>query len=183
MPARLSGSQGTGGRHFSSHPPRYRRLAAAAAFVTYSAGHNSARPEGGVEAGAGATHPRAMGRPLYLDVIERPCTSLVIAVCTSLWYYLHHSGLGYDEVGMSYSKVIGQRQYWRCITATFSHVSLLHLLFNMSSLWQGLKVVHFSAQRKHFLWDMMGTFSRYVGHASSQTEHKMVHWPERLRLS
>ena len=76
-----------------------------------------------------------MGRPLLQDVVERPCTSLVIAVCTSLWYYLHHSGLGYDEVGMSYSKVVGQRQYWRCITATFSHVSLLHLLFNMSSLW------------------------------------------------
>lgn len=76
-----------------------------------------------------------MGRPLLLDAWERPFTSCVVVVCSSVWYYLHANGLGYDSVGMSYTKVVGQRQYWRCITASFSHVSLLHLLFNMSSLW------------------------------------------------
>ena len=76
-----------------------------------------------------------MGRPLLLDVWERPATSAVVVLCTSVWYCLHNKGLGYDEVGMSYAKVVGQRQYWRCVTASFSHVSLLHLLFNMSSLW------------------------------------------------
>ena len=34
-----------------------------------------------------------------------------------------------------YAKAVGGGQYWRCITASVSHLSLLHLLFNMSSLW------------------------------------------------
>ena len=48
---------------------------------------------------------------------------------------------------------------------------------------QGLTLVHFSAQRKHYLWDTFGTFSRQMGHKSSQTGHKTAHWPEWLRLS
>jgi hypothetical protein len=38
-----------------------------------------------------------------------------------------------------------------------------------------LTLVHFSAQRKHFLWDTLGTFSRYMGHNSSQTGHITAH--------
>ena len=40
---------------------------------------------------------------------------------------------------------------------------------------QGLTLVHFSAQRKHSLWDTLGTFSIYAGHSSSQTGHKTAH--------
>ena len=36
---------------------------------------------------------------------------------------------------VSYHKAVVERQYWRCLTASFSHVSGVHLLFNMSSLW------------------------------------------------
>jgi len=36
---------------------------------------------------------------------------------------------------------------------------------------QGLTLVYFSAQRKHCLWDTLGTFSRFMGHYSSQTGH------------
>jgi hypothetical protein len=46
-----------------------------------------------------------MGRPLLLDVWERPVTSLVVSLCTGVWYYLQSKGLGYDDVGMSYAKV------------------------------------------------------------------------------
>ena len=33
-----------------------------------------------------------------------------------------------------------------------------------SSFRRGLTLVHFSTHRKHFLWDTLGTFSRWVGH-------------------
>jgi hypothetical protein len=39
---------------------------------------------------------------------------------------------------------------------------------------QGLTLVHFLAQRKHFLWDTLGTFSRWMGHDSSETGHKQT---------
>ena len=40
---------------------------------------------------------------------------------------------------------------------------------------QGLTLVHFSAQREHFLWDTLGTFSRKMSHNSSQTGLKTAH--------
>ena len=48
-----------------------------------------------------------MGRALLLDVWERPCTSLVVAVCCSVWYYLYTNGLGYDDVGRALVHALG----------------------------------------------------------------------------
>jgi membrane associated rhomboid family serine protease len=36
---------------------------------------------------------------------------------------------------MSYTAVVREKKYHRCVTASLSHVSVLHLLFNMSTLW------------------------------------------------
>jgi membrane associated rhomboid family serine protease len=76
-----------------------------------------------------------MGRPLLVDAWERPATTSIVCVCCVVWWYLNSKGLGYEEVGVSYKKAVKERQLWRCVTASFSHVSLMHLLFNMSSLW------------------------------------------------
>jgi len=76
-----------------------------------------------------------MARPLHEDVLERPVTSLVVATCAAITWYLHARGLGYDDVGMSYAAVVREKKYHRCVTASLSHVSVLHLLFNMSTLW------------------------------------------------
>ena len=40
------------------------------------------------------------------------------------------------------------------------------------SCFQGLTLVHFLAERKHFLWDILGTYSRIMGHNSSEIGHK-----------
>lgn len=36
---------------------------------------------------------------------------------------------------MSYELLVRQRQYWRAVSAAFSHANAMHLLFNMASLW------------------------------------------------
>lgn len=129
----------------------------------------------------------SMGRPLLLDVWERPATSAVVVVCTSVWYYLQSKGLGYDEVGMSYAKVVGQRQYWRCVTASFSHVSLLHLLFNMSSLWSLGAVEQMGARGiagpwgtgwyiRYTLVMLVGTMALVMG-----TYHALLRWARQER--
>lgn len=38
------------------------------------------------------------------------------------------------QVGLSYESAVQQLQLWRIVTAQLSHVELLHLLFNVSSL-------------------------------------------------
>ena len=49
---------------------------------------------------------------------------------------------------------------------------LAHCHIGDKAVRQGLALVHFSAQRKHFLWDTLGTVSRQMGHNSTQTGHK-----------
>mmetsp|Transcript_33066 Transcript_33066/g.55373 ORF Transcript_33066/g.55373 Transcript_33066/m.55373 type:complete len:98 (-) Transcript_33066:531-824(-) len=76
-----------------------------------------------------------MGQPLLYAVLERPLTSLICACLACVWAYLNAHGVSYSEVGLSYSAVVHNREYWRILTATFSHISILHLVFNVSSLW------------------------------------------------
>ena len=45
------------------------------------------------------------------------------------------SKITYADVGISYSDVIDGGQMWRLASAPLSHISLIHLLFNMSALW------------------------------------------------
>ena len=43
--------------------------------------------------------------------------------------------LDYQHVGSSYTLVVRQGEWWRSLTASFSHIALLHLAFNMMSTW------------------------------------------------
>ncbi|KAL3146062.1 hypothetical protein ABBQ38_015413 [Trebouxia sp. C0009 RCD-2024] len=76
-----------------------------------------------------------MGTPLHLQILERPVTSILITLCTSVWAWLNHKQLGYQDVGLSHELVVQNKQFWRLVSSQLSHVDLVHLLFNMTSLW------------------------------------------------
>ncbi|KAM3353197.1 hypothetical protein ACQJBY_024395 [Aegilops geniculata] len=76
-----------------------------------------------------------MGRPLMYEILEKPASSGVIAVCSLIWFLIQKRGIGYADVGLSYEAAVEGGQHWRLITAAFSHVSVVHLVFNMSALW------------------------------------------------
>ncbi|CAL1404694.1 unnamed protein product [Linum trigynum] len=75
-----------------------------------------------------------MGRPLFYEILEKPATSCIIAFCTAIWFYLQKKNLGYSQVGSSYETAV-EGHHWRIITSAFSHISIIHLVFNMSALW------------------------------------------------
>ena len=70
-----------------------------------------------------------------MQIVERPVTSTLAAVCTGIWLWLSQKQLGYADVGLNYERFFHDQQYWRVITSQFSHVDFIHLLFNMASLW------------------------------------------------
>lgn len=76
-----------------------------------------------------------MGKPLFFQILEKPASSCIIALCTAVWLFIQKKNVGYAEVGMSYESVVSEGQIWRLITSTFSHISILHLVFNMNALW------------------------------------------------
>lgn len=75
-----------------------------------------------------------MGKPLIYEILEKPATSCIIGVCSAIWFYIQKKNIGYANVGLSYDTAV-EGHYWRLITSAFSHISVLHLVFNMSALW------------------------------------------------
>lgn len=75
-----------------------------------------------------------MGRPLFYEILEKPATSCIIGICSAIWFYIQKKSIGYAQVGLSYETAV-DGHYWRLITSAFSHISVLHLVFNMSALW------------------------------------------------
>lgn len=63
--------------------------------------------------------------------------------------------MGYSVVGLSYEAVVSQGEHWRLITLTFSHISFLHLLSDMSALWS-LGIVEVP---KTTPWETLTTYS------------------------
>ncbi|XP_008788198.1 RHOMBOID-like protein 13 [Phoenix dactylifera] len=75
-----------------------------------------------------------MGKPLLYEIWEKPASSCIIGICTAIWFYIQKKNIGYASVGLSYETAV-EGHYWRIITSAFSHISMLHLVFNMSALW------------------------------------------------
>lgn len=80
--------------------------------------------------------PNGGDMPLIATPIIYPCTSAIIGACCLVCYLLNIRGLGYGDVGSSYRLVVVEGQWWRTVTASFSHLSLIHLGFNAYSTWQ-----------------------------------------------
>ncbi|KAL5707734.1 hypothetical protein ACHQM5_018598 [Ranunculus cassubicifolius] len=76
-----------------------------------------------------------MGKPLLFEIVEKPVTSCLIGICSAIWYYIQKKNIGYANVGLSYDTAM-EGHHWRIITSAFSHISVIHLVFNMRiCLW------------------------------------------------
>ncbi|KAE8723867.1 hypothetical protein F3Y22_tig00011718pilonHSYRG00186 [Hibiscus syriacus] len=75
-----------------------------------------------------------MGKPLIYEILEKPATTCVIGICSAVWFYIQRKNIGYQHVGLSYETAV-EGHHWRVITSAFSHISVIHLVFNMSALW------------------------------------------------
>jgi hypothetical protein len=74
--------------------------------------------------------------PEILQLLRFPATSAIIAANCTAHYVIRQRGLGYGDVGSSHRLVWKEGQWWRAVTASFSHISIIHLGFNMFSTWQ-----------------------------------------------
>ena len=79
-----------------------------------------------------------------------------MAAIIGFFLYIQKRAYSYSDVGMSYQTVAIEKQYWRCVTATMAHISLLHLLFNVSSLWSmsGAEFYEYGTA-KYFLYTVL----------------------------
>ena len=72
--------------------------------------------------GAGLPHLRRVCRPTLAHSLALAIVSAAAHVARA--HCLHRSGLTVH------------REWWRVLTATYSHLNVLHIAFNMMSLWE-----------------------------------------------
>ncbi len=60
---------------------------------------------------------------------------MVSTLLAAVYFYIISHSIGYAEVGLNYEQAVQKLELWRIVTAQLSHVELLHLLFNLSTLW------------------------------------------------
>ena len=73
--------------------------------------------------------------PPVLDLLDYPMTLIIIIINLVICYYLNHYNIPVESVAISSTSFLDRREYWRGVTASFSHYSLLHIIFNTSSAW------------------------------------------------
>jgi len=69
------------------------------------------------------------------QLLERPATSLLIAVNVILAFVYWNRGTSPSSVAKIYSKIVNDGEYWRSFTGATAHFEPLHLGFNMMALY------------------------------------------------
>jgi len=99
-----------------------------------------------------------MGGTVFEQLLWAPIASILILVQTGIWFCLWNYNIEITRFGFNYDRksycrlnvtckrihavsfsflsgVLADEQYWRTITCTFTHLNVLHLVFNMSALF------------------------------------------------
>lgn len=69
-------------------------------------------------------------------LFARPVTVFILIVIIYIAYVLWSQSIPVSSVAFSYDAVINNCEYWRIVTASFSHFEVLHLAFNTMSFYQ-----------------------------------------------
>lgn len=72
----------------------------------------------------------------YEIMTAQPVTMVVLFIILGYGYYLWNFRIDVDTVSCSYQKVITEKQYYRIFTSSFAHVDLMHIGFNLMTLYQ-----------------------------------------------
>jgi len=73
----------------------------------------------------------------YVDSFQniQPVTTLLVLSMIAIFVYQCWKKVSAEEFAFRYELVVDSGQWWRCVTATFSHLSIFHIIMNMVSLW------------------------------------------------
>ena len=69
-----------------------------------------------------------------LEYNRNMMTILLVFINVIVFFLIRMGKLDSDDLGMSYHTVFNKKEYYRIITSAFTHVDVMHIFFNMSSL-------------------------------------------------
>jgi len=116
-------------------------------------------------------------------VLLFPFTSTFCLICVGVFVYIWQNKLGFEDVGVSYTKCIRRKEYWRIWIASLSHIQFIHLVFNITSMWnlRFLEIVGFRIWIQITLYLLLFSILLYllivsaIIHIANQTNYGDVH--------
>eukprot|EP00903_Cladosiphon_okamuranus_P010448 g9884.t1 len=102
---------------------------------------------GGVTAPGGAAGPGVIpgvpgpaaaladSRPFSEQVYSYPATCLLVVMFVTVFVVMSRRRVSAASMGSSYRHLLVRSEWWRVLTATVTHNGILHLGFNVASLW------------------------------------------------
>ncbi|CAM9146645.1 unnamed protein product [Scytosiphon promiscuus] len=75
------------------------------------------------------------GRPLSEQLSSYPATCFLAAVFVMVFLLMSRMRVSSTSMGSSYRNLLVRSEWWRVVTAVVAHGGLLHLAFNITSLW------------------------------------------------
>lgn len=79
--------------------------------------------------------PLSSPSPLIRDLASRPLSTSILTLCVAIYAYQKWRDVPVEAIAVSYRNVVEELQVWRVVTASLSHLGMMHLAFNMSSLY------------------------------------------------
>ena len=77
-------------------------------------------------------------------MMERPGTHLMLGINMYIAWVLYSKNVPVERVALSYERVVRDGEYWRGVTASLAHYDIMHLGFNMMSLYNLGKPQHWN---------------------------------------
>ena len=73
----------------------------------------------------------------YVDSFQniQPVTTVLVVSMIGIYIYQAVRKVPFEQFGFVYDAVVEGGEWWRCLTASFSHLSIFHIIMNMLSLW------------------------------------------------
>ncbi len=68
---------------------------------------------------------------VWAELKSHPASWATVALCSSLYLYCFNARVDVRRVAFQYDHVVREHEWWRLLTATVSHVGLMHVAMNM----------------------------------------------------
>ena len=65
----------------------------------------------------------------------KPVLISIEIVCGLIWLYIWNYKIDAKKFAFNYTKIIENKEWWRTVSSTLSHIQILHLAFNLVTLW------------------------------------------------
>ena len=79
--------------------------------------------------------PQASASPLVRDATSRPLSTFMIALNVGIFAYQRLHSVQAAKFAVSYRTTVEDLESWRVVSASLSHLGVMHIAFNMASLY------------------------------------------------